>query len=249
MTENSNRPMGPAAGGIERELAEATEGARRSLRTRVAIGVALVLVLTAWGTWLHAQVRSFEAADAAVLVRVEAASALPRVRAELGDRLRKAAPDLVARAAASLLQAPAYLRARLEPAIAAEIPQMAERLKTELAGEIRRSVQTARAGLDERLPEMSDPERFDLLAEEFVRGYRDRLRQVTQAYGAPYRSSLEGLRKHLEQLADTGGKDEKERLEREILVTFLELHARAKERGEIDVYSKGAIRLPSPRDD
>jgi hypothetical protein len=96
---------------------------------------------------------------------------------------------------------------------------------------------------------MSDRDRFDRLVDEFVIGYRGRLARVTEEYASPYRSSLERLRKHLERLAETGGQDEKERVEREILVTFLELHARAEERGEVDVFSKGAFRLPFLRDE
>jgi hypothetical protein len=133
--------------------------------------------------------------------------------------------------------------------IGSEIPGMADRLKTELAEEIRETIRASRLALESDYPGMGDLERFDRMSDELAQGYRARLAHVTEAYAGPYRSSLEGLRRRLETLADSGGRGDKEEIEREILVTFLEMHARARERGEVDVLSKGVLTLPLLRDE
>ncbi|MCI0588205.1 MAG: hypothetical protein L0323_15355 [Planctomycetes bacterium] len=231
------------------ELRRETDRARRSVRNHAVLGGAVLLLLTTWGAWLHAQVSSFGPADAAMLARVEVAAALPGARAELAAHLQKSAPDLVGHAIRSLVRAPAYLRARLETSLSAEIPAVAARLKEKLDEEIRASIRASRLALDTRHPEMDDRARFDWMARELVEGYRERLSLVSEAYANPYRTSLEDLRRRIENLSEPGVLDERERLEREILVTFLEMHARARERGEIDVLTKRGVRIPFLRDE
>src|SRR5262245_57844524 len=99
------------------ELRRETDRARRSVRNHAVLGGAVLLLLTTWGAWLHAQVSSFGASDAAMLARVEVAAALPGARAELSAHLQNSAPELVGHAVRSLLRAPAYLRGRLETSL------------------------------------------------------------------------------------------------------------------------------------
>ncbi|MGH7151022.1 MAG: hypothetical protein ACREIU_10005 [Planctomycetota bacterium] len=246
--EQNHERSGPTQD-LGAELRRETDRARRSVRTHAAIGGAALLLLTTWGAWLNAQVASFEASDAALLARVELAAALPGARAELASHLQKSAPDLVGHAIRSLLRAPAYLRERLETSLAAEIPALAKRLKEKLDEEIRASIRASRLALETRHPGMDDRERFDWMARELVEGYRERLRLTSEAYATPYRTSLEDLRRQIENLSEPGVLDERERLEREILVTFLEMHARARERGEVDVFTKRGVRIPFLRDE
>jgi len=184
-----------------------------------------------------------------MLARVEVAAALPGARAELAAHLQQSAPDLVGHAIRSLLRAPAYLRTRLETSLAADIPAVAARLKAKLDEEIRESIRASREALDAGHPEMDDRQKFDWMARELVEGYRERLTLVSEAYANPYRTSLEDLRRRVENLSEPGVLDERERLEREILVTFLEMHARARERGEVDVLTEHGVRLPFLRDE
>ncbi len=246
--EGNVEPRGPAQD-LGAELRRETDRARRSVRTHAAIGGTALLVLTGWGAWLHAQVASFGASDAALLARVEVAAALPGARAELAAHLQKSAPDLVGHAIQGLLRAPAYLRKSLETSLTAEIPAVAGRLKGKLEADIRDAIRSSRLALDARHPGMDDREKFDWMARELVEGYREKLALVSEAYANPYRTSLEDLRRQLENLAEPGVLDERERLEREILVTFLEIHARARERGEIDAVTKRGVRIPFLRDE
>ncbi len=231
------------------ELRRETDRARRSVRNHAVLGGAVLLLLTTWGAWLHAQVASFGASDAAMLARVEVAAALPGARAEIAAHLQKSAPELVGHAIRSLVRAPAYLRGRLETSLSAEIPAVAARLKGKLDEEIRASIRASRLAIDTRHPEMDDRARFDWMARELVEGYRGRLTLVSEAYANPYQTSLEDLRRRIENLSEPGVLDERERLEREILVTFLEIHARARERGEVDVLTKRGVRIPFLRDE
>jgi len=228
---------------VEKRIASAIGSTRRAIRTHTLLGVAVIGVLVGWGRWLYASVSQIDASYVASYARERVETGLPSAQDLFADHLRRAAPTVVNRALEHLLYAPTALSQRLQRMFEDEVDRLGAGLEVELADRMRADIGAARRQLDTRMAGIGDRERVDFLAREFVSDYRRNVERVLHHHAGPFADSMDTLRRDLDRLGHGRGLTERERLQREILACFLELHRRAVERGEDGPPVMGIARL------
>jgi len=229
---------------IEERVHGMKRRAQGALRFRLGLCLVLLSAMTVYGYWLHSKIQTFGAEDAALLARTRIADSLPATRARLAAQLRGAAPDMVRRVLDQAVESPVFLRGWLEENLRQELERRANDLSATLRRELATDAARARTILDDRLPEMTDRERMERISDAFLQAYAQRLRRVRDAVTDPYHASLEEVRLKVDHLRRGQKLTDRERVEREILITFLEIHARARERGEVQAFPDTLIALP-----
>jgi hypothetical protein len=245
-TNRDSRTKGTAPGdarSVEERIGAASASTRRAIRTNTLLGIAAVGVIVGWGRWLYASVSQVDATYVAAYARERVEASLPAAHDLFADHLRKAAPTVVQRALDHLLLAPAVLTERLEGVFTEEVDRLAAVLEAELTDRLRGDIAAARRHLDTKMAGMSDRERLDYVAREFVQDYRRNVERVLHHHAGPYSASMETLRRDIDRLGTTQQLTEGERLQREILAVFLELHRRAVARGEEGIFQGGLSNL------
>jgi hypothetical protein len=229
---------------IEERVLRMTRRAQATLRFRIGLCLVLLVAMTAYGYWIHSKIKTFGAEDAALLARTHIAGTLPAARARLTEQLRGAAPQMVGRVLDQAVQSPALLRGWLEENLRHELERRANELSGTLRRELAADAARARTVLNDQFPGMNDRERMDRISNAFLQAYAQRLRRVREAVTDPYHASLEEVRVKVDHLRRGQNLSDRERLEREILVTFLEIHTRARERGEVQAFPDTLMALP-----
>ena len=236
MNEKTSSQTGRAAPPYEAQFAastlrEAAADTRRSIRWGRAVGAALLFALSAWLSWLHAEIKTLDAESMASIAQHKARTALPGAAQELRAHLERSAPELVRGWMDHLSKAPGYLCARFERMADPWINRAAERLEGDVRDHLALAVETLHLELDRTHPGLDDREKFHLLVTELARDYREKLAVELARPSGVYLDAVQGLEDGIRELGRTEGLSEKERLQREILVTVLQLSRRAQMSG------------------
>lgn len=207
-------------------LEEAAAGARRSVRWGRAVGAALIFALSAWLSWLHAEIKTFDAESVASIAQHKARTALPSAARELRAHLERSAPAIVRGWRDHLLQTPRYLCARLEKMGDTWITRAAQKLERDVRDHLALAVDTLRLEMDRTHPDLDDRGKFHLLVTELARDYREKLDAELARPAGVYLDAIQGLEDAIRRLDRTEGLSEKEKIQREIFVTLFRLTRR-----------------------
>ena len=237
----------PTSTPIEATLRRHVDDARRAIRrTRIVAVIALALV-SIWLTWLHSQIASIDAEGMATLAGERAKAALPATVAQLRSKLEESAPELVGKCKERLLEAPAQLREKLEVEADVWFDVAAKKLQAAFEEHVDLDVASVRAEIANRYPDMGEKDQLRALIDDYAHQYREQAWAAISGPASDSQRIFGELADHIAFLSLGEGLTERERIEREMLATLVELAPRLEVPERPQGYAFSLDRLTTPR--
>ncbi len=197
-------------------------------RAKVWIGAQCLLIVFVMGymSWISGALNSMDAESLTRMVAVQIEDEIPRVRATLRDRALELAPQLTDHAQDLFLQIPTRLRETIESQLLAESDKIIAKFEDELNAGLSAIIDERIEAVQAAYPDLPPEEQLDNVVSGVSGLFRDTVIEALDELYIDYAGTIQKLNAHLLHLQRSDELTETERIDKELLETWMILVAK-----------------------
>lgn len=220
---------------LRAQLDREADRARTRRTVMVVVGIVLVLIVLGYLWWVKTQLDRVDAQTVVQLTVQQVEPYMQESPEQLATLLREQAPTVMRHAEQAMLQAPEMLAEQgkrlLVERMDRELANLQEGLYNELRDALDRVEQQAEAeGID-----LNNPEQIQQQVPEIASRLVDEMENAIDNVYQDYQEIADRFVNHLDHLAEGTNLDQRERIQRQLIISFLAMMQKTIQTGETGV--------------